>query len=137
MAEVLICCSGADRELARAVGALVEALGHSVWWDPEPSIEGNEEHNQFLLDLLVGDATVVVVILSTTAVNCDWVRLAVEAGMSKPLIALMTNEVRAEELPPLGVAFRPVVALSVDDEVGFIRALTDALARQQTQEPTG
>jgi TIR domain len=131
MAEVLICCSGADRELARALGALVEALGHSVWWDPEPSIEGNEEHNQFLLDLLVGEATVVVVILSTTAVNCEWVRLAVEF-MSKPLIALMTKEVRAEELPPLGVAFRPVVALSVDDEVGFIRALTNALAGQPT-----
>jgi TIR domain len=136
MAEVLICCSGADRELARTLGALVEAQGHSVWWDPAPSIEGNEEHNQFLLDLLVGEAVVVVVILSTTAVNCDWVRLAVEC-MSKPLIALMTNEVRAEELPPLGVAFRPVVALSVDDKVGFIRALTDALPRQQTQEPTG
>jgi TIR domain len=136
MAEVLICCSGADRELARALGTEVEALGHSVWWDPAPTIEGNEEHNQFLLDLLVGEAVVVVVILSTTAVNCDWVRLAVEC-MSKPLIALMTNEVRAEELPPLGAAFRPVVALSVDNKVGFIRALKIALAGQQTQEPTG
>jgi hypothetical protein len=131
MAEVLICCSGADRELARALGALVEAQGHSVWWDPTPYIECNEEHNQFLLDLLVGEAMVVVVILSKSAVNCEWVRLAVEC-MSKPLIALMTNEVRAEELPPLGVAFRPVVALSVDNKVGFIRALTNALAGQPT-----
>jgi hypothetical protein len=40
--------------------------------------------------------------------------------------------VRAEELPPLGVAFRPVVALSVDNKVGFIRALTNALAGQPT-----
>jgi hypothetical protein len=59
-AEVLICCSRADRELARAIGALVKALGHSVWCDPEPSIQCNEDHNRFILDLLVGEAMVVV-----------------------------------------------------------------------------
>lgn len=105
MASVFLSYARADEPKARAIAALLERHGHSVWWDR--FIRGGSEFSKEIEKELKA-ADVIAVLWSANSVESAWVRDEAAAGRdSGRLVPITIDGIR----PPLG--FRQFQAIDL------------------------
>ena len=101
MARVFVSYAKSERDLTRAVVALLEAAGHTVWWDTE--LVSGETYR----DALDRDSTLptaVVVIWTPSSVRSSWVIAEADHGLRLgKLVPLRTDGLETWQIPkPFG-----------------------------------
>ena len=119
MADIFLSYANEDREKARAVAALLESAGCSVWWDRR--IPAGRTWRSMIEEAL-REMRCMVVLWSTHSVDSDWVKEeAEEARALGRLIPVLIEPVK----PPVG--FRSIQAADLTDWDGS----TDYLGARQ------
>jgi hypothetical protein len=107
MADIFLSYANEDRETARALAALLESSGWTVWWDRR--IPAGRTWRSMIEEAL-GDMRCMVVLWSTHSVESDWVKEeAEEARTLGKLIPVLIQPVK----PPVG--FRSIQAADLTD----------------------
>jgi adenylate cyclase len=135
MADVFISYARADKARVVPLVAAIEAMGWSVWWDPEIS-PGQEFDDQ--IDAEIDAAKAVLVVWTPTSVVSRWVRgearEAAERGILVPVRfeqARLPMDVRAIHTTDLdGWGDNPAGPQAQE----FLRALTTMIARSQAAQ---
>jgi len=101
MARVFVSYAKSERDLTRAVVALLEAAGHTVWWDTE-LVSGETYRDALDRELDAADA--VVVIWTPSSVRSSWVIAEADHGLRLgKLVPLRTDGLEAWQIPkPFG-----------------------------------
>jgi hypothetical protein len=101
MARVFVSYAKSERDLTRAVVALLEAAGHTVWWDTE-LVSGETYRDALDRELDAADA--VVVIWTPSSVRSSWVIAEADHGLRlDKLVPLRTDGLETWQIPkPFG-----------------------------------
>ena len=132
MAHIFVSYDSEDRDLARAIVALLEAHGWSVWWDRR--IPAGKTWRA-VLDKALEEMDCMLVLWSSRSVESHWVIEEAEEGRSRgKLLPVLIEPVR----PPRG--FREIQASSFVDwdrtaEAACFRTLLQDLAALTGEQP--
>jgi hypothetical protein len=101
MARVFVSYAKSERDLTRAVVALLEAAGHTVWWDTE-LVSGETYRDALDRELDAADA--VVAIWTPSSVRSSWVIAEADHGLRlDKLVPLRTDGLETWQIPkPFG-----------------------------------
>ena len=91
MSDIFISYAREDREKAKAMAALFEAQGWSVWWDR--NIPPGRSFDQVIEEALAA-AKCVVVLWSRSSATSDWVKTEAAEGLARQILV----PVRTEEM---------------------------------------
>src|SRR3954464_12255000 len=106
MASVFLSYVREDGEKARALAAILERAGHSVWWDRQ--IKGGAQYSAEI-EAALDAAEKIIALWSAKSVASAWVRDEAAAGRDTGRLVPVTLD---STQPPLG--FRQFQAIELD-----------------------
>jgi hypothetical protein len=108
MPDIFLSYTNEDREAARALAAILESAGWTVWWDRK--IPAGRTFRSVLEDAL-SDARCMIVLWSAHSVESDWVKEEAEEGRRRN-VSLVPVQIDRVELP---MGFRTIQAADLTD----------------------
>ncbi len=130
MADIFISYSKIDEADARLLSALLEAEGHSVWWDRH-LVGGDKYRGTITAELSKSRA--VVVIWTKNSVGSDWVQS--EAGRAlreQKLIPVRSVGIEYKDIPP---PFDNIQTVTLNNREQILAAVAGQLAKPAVAAP--